>query len=115
MQPARWDIALNKGTGFLLPLTWKDENGTPRNLSSGWTAKAQVRETEESSVLLEVTDADGITLGSGTENIQIRFTGSQTGGLSVERGVWGLTLTNDLDDEFPLLEGSVSVGLLVVR
>lgn len=66
--PALYVYRATQGRTFTLPILREDSNGDPINLT-GYTAKFQVRPSPESNtVLVSLTEADGITVG-GTDGM----------------------------------------------
>ena len=115
--PAKLKLTIYQGATFRKRLTWSA--GTPAvpvDLT-GCTARMQVRpEVESSTVLLELTTANGgITLGGVAGTIELFVSDDASTLFTWTAGVW------DLEIEFPggdvrrLAQGSISVSPEVTR
>lgn len=98
MSAVRYDIEIEQGVTFIRKLQWKDEAGDIVDLT-GYTARAVIRETYDSSAILTMTTENGrITLGEVTEgsytyNILIEIDSADTAALTDwGKGVWDLKL-----------------------
>lgn len=102
------NIVLRSGTDFSLPLTWKDNAGTPYNLT-GYTAAFQIRASaaDTGTPLLSLTDGSGITLGGAAGTIDIDITNAQNN-FGQRTMVYDLILTDSLGSKHPLIKGTVT-------
>jgi hypothetical protein len=101
-----------------------DGDGNALDLSTGYTAEMDVRETAASSVtLVEASSSGGeITLldGSGDYNLQVEIAASEWANwtawenLSWEKAVYDLKLANGTEIDF-LVRGSITVYQSVTR
>lgn len=115
MSAGTWNILIEQGATFDTTLTWKDEAGTPVNLT-GYTARMQIRpEVGSSTVTLDLTTANGrIALGGAAGTIRLTIDAATTAALlpSVQvhdlELVVGSTVTR-------LLRGSVTIDPEVTR
>ena len=115
MKSARIDLTIEQGSTFSYSLTWKDANGQVRNLSSGWTARLQVRESvTSSSTAISLTSSAGITLSGNTPNIVLGISATDPSALTIKQGVYDLELVNG-SNVYRLLHGNVSVSPEVTR
>jgi hypothetical protein len=84
MQAGVYDIHIDQGANWSLSLTWKDDTGTPVNLT-GYTARMQIRKAyNDSTVKLSLTSSSGIVLGGVAGTVAISATKTQTAGISVD-------------------------------
>lgn len=84
MQAGVYDIHIDQGANWSLSLTWKDDTGTPVNLT-GYTARMQIRKAyNDSTVKLSLTSSSGIVLGGAAGTVAISATKTQTAGISVD-------------------------------
>lgn len=84
MQAGVYDIHIDQGANWSLSLTWKDDTGTPVNLT-GYTARMQIRKAySDSTVKLSLTSSSGIVLGGVAGTVAISATKTQTAGISVD-------------------------------
>lgn len=92
---ARLDIAIQQGATKSLLLTWVDNTKAPVDLSA-YTARLKIRPTWGSSTThSSLTESSGITLASGSPNITIAWTATQTAALTGWlRGVYDLELVS---------------------
>ena len=117
-QAAKLKFTIYQGATFRKRLTWKGPlpAQTPIDLT-GCAARMQVRpEVESSTVLLELTTANGgITLGGVAGTIELFISDDASTLFTWTAGVW------DLEIEFPggdvrrLAQGSISVSPEVTR
>lgn len=97
-------LNVDRGSVYSFEVLWLDEAGDPRDLSTGWTAAMQVRESYDSAgTVLDVSDADAIALGADGL-ITVSLTDEQTETLAT--GVWDLELTNG-DDTYRVAQGTL--------
>lgn len=116
--PAKLKLTIYQGATFRKRLTWKGPlpAQTPIDLT-GCTARMQVRpEVESSTVLLELTTANGgITLGGVAGTIELFVSDDDSAAFTWQSGSW------DLEIEFPggdvrrLAQGTVNVSPEVTR
>lgn len=86
-------ITIEQGATFKPVMTWKDQNGALIDLT-GYTARMQIRETVESTVVIyEATTANGkLILGGALGTITFDFPATDTAGLSFDEAVYDLEL-----------------------
>jgi hypothetical protein len=117
MNPGKQNITFRPGADFKWPLVWKDEKGKPVNLT-GFSALMQFRESADSPlVIAEFSTANGrIVLGGATGSITIDMDAANTG-LVTHRGalVYDLILVAPGGDDYPLLEGKVTIRPVVSK
>ena len=68
MAAAIYNITTKRNDTLLKVLTFVDDAGSPVDLSSA-TLKMQIRKTFDSTVLLELTEIDGMTVSGAGNNI----------------------------------------------
>jgi hypothetical protein len=114
--PAKHNLYVYRGATFSEQITWKDEGGTPIDLTS-FTARMQMRETVESSTpfLTLTTENGGITLGGAAGTINILATAA-TSAITATGGVYDLEIVAaDTVTVTRLLEGIVIISPEVTR
>jgi len=113
MTPASHDITIRRDRDFSLTLTFKDSDGTVIDLT-GYSAKAQVRPTKDSSTLW-VTMTATITAEDG--EIELTLTDAQTLALDDDyvKGWWDLVLTNPSGLRQSYVEGTATIKGTVTR
>lgn len=85
MQAGVYDIQVEQGADWSISLIWKDDTGTPVNLT-GYTARLQIRKAfKETSTKLDLTSAAGaIVLGGSAGTVMVNATAAQTSGISLD-------------------------------
>lgn len=101
--PITRNYTFTPGSTFRKSFAWARANS---DLST-WTAKLQIRSTYGGTLLLELTETAGITLGAGGE-IDILITAEQTEVLA--DGVYDLELYEPAGDTVRFLEGTLKAG-----
>jgi hypothetical protein len=113
MSAARYNLIIDQGTDFALEFIVK-ESGTAKNLSSGFSARAQIRPTKghvgdptkEFTCLVED--------GNVTGKITAKLSNTQTSAIAAGRYYYDLELV-DSGIVTRLLEGTVTVTQEVTR
>lgn len=107
---------LLQGSTFTLPITWKDENNAPINLT-GYTARAQARERVDSptAFINLTTENGGIALGGAAGTITLSMSAAATASIVEESGVWDLEMIAPSGAVTRLLEGKISIAKEVTR
>jgi hypothetical protein len=113
--PAKHNFYVYRGATFSEQVEWKDESGTPVNLT-GFTARMHMRETLEVAdpFLTLTTENGGITLGGLAGTIQLLASATQTTAISATSGVYDLELVSGANVT-RLLEGLVIISPEVTR
>jgi hypothetical protein len=107
---ANYGLEIEAGATFSLEFEYKNEDGTLFDFT-GWTSKAQIRQTPSSSSFLEVTTA----INAATSVITISLTATQTSTLTFPAYVWAMELSKNDGTVIRLVEGAVRVSPEVVR
>lgn len=113
--PAKHNFYVYRGASFSEQIEWKDESGTPVNLT-GFTARMHMRETLEATdpFLTLTTENGGITLGGVAGTIQLLANATQTTAITATSGVYDLELVSGANVT-RLLEGLVIISPEVTR
>jgi hypothetical protein len=108
--------AIEKGATYRHTLLWKDSLNTPINLT-GCTAKLQVRETIDSSiVLLELSTVNlGLVITPLLGKIELYISDETTTLLNGIGGVYDLEIYFNNGDTTRLIEGKVTFKAEVTR
>lgn len=112
-----YDITIEQGANFSLPLTWKDENGTPINLT-GYFARMQIRQdydADEAILSLDSTVGGGIVLGGAFGTITISIDAGATADLAQTDAVYDLELESVSGIVTRLVQGRVFISREVTR
>lgn len=79
-----YNINVEQGASWTLDLTWKDDAGTPINLT-GYSARMQIRKAYSSSSLLSLTSTAGdIALGGALGTLAITASATQTADIAID-------------------------------
>ncbi len=113
--PAKHNFYVYRGATFSEQIEWKDESGTPVNLT-GFTARMHMRETLEAAdpFLTLTTENAGITFGGVAGTIQLLASATQTTAITATSGVYDLELVSGANVT-RLLEGLVIISPEVTR
>lgn len=126
MSAGRYDIVLEGGATFDLPISWLDANNTPVDMT-GYTAHMQVRESPRSAVTLEFTSnlsTSGFIFLAGPPerredgangNLRLFMTSANTTGLNQFSGRYDLELTSSGGYTTRLLEGQFRIESEITR
>jgi hypothetical protein len=106
------NLAIEQGSTFRQRVTWNQPGGSPQDLS-GSTAHMQIRAATLNTVLANLTDTAGLTLGGALGTIDIVITAAQTMLLVGARAVYDLIVTLPSGDVVRLIEGTVQIDPLV--
>jgi len=108
---ANYGLEIEAGATFSLEFEYKNDDGTLFDFT-GWTAKAQIRQTPSSATALEITTS----INTSTSVITISLTAVQTATLTATNYVWAMELTQTATSKVVrLVEGGVTVSPEVVR
>lgn len=114
MSAAAVDLSVEQGTTWEQDIVWKDSNDDPVDVS-GYTGLMQVRETQESDV---VVVAPTIVFGTTDGAITLSLTDTQTAGLDANGDrawVYDLFVTSPSGTVTKLMAGQFNVVAAVSR
>ena len=126
MKAGRYDIVLEQGATFDLPVNYSDSTGQPINLSS-YSARLQAREAPHTQVLVEFSsslDSNGFILMGGSAedredgengNVRVYMTAANTSSIAAFRGRYDLELSDGTGYTIRLLEGQFEVEPEITR
>jgi hypothetical protein len=113
------DLSLEQGVTWRLPLLWRQPSpdggvtpGEPYDLTNA-TAKMQIRTIVGGKLLTQISDTDGIELGTTDGTLTLTLTALKTSAVTEESAVYDLFVNFPSGDAVRLLEGAVSCGLAV--
>ena len=126
MSAGRYDITVEQGATFDLPLRYKTPAGTPVNLT-GYTARMQVREAPATAVFVEFNStltANGFIFLTGTPqnredgangNVRVYMTAANTAAMPRFAGRYDLELRDTTGYVIRLLEGQFKIEPEITR
>ncbi len=116
ISPGQYDITIYQGATYSQQFTWKDQAGTPMNLT-GYSARMMARVSVDAATpFINLTTANGgITLGGASGTITLNMSDSQTSALTVSQGIYDLELVDVAAKVIRLLEGRVLISPEVTR
>lgn len=117
MAASKFNIKIEQGATFALPITWKaGEPAVAVNLT-GCTARMQIRKKLEDPVVLIAltTENDGITLGGVTGVITLQLSAVATAAIPWVAGVYDLEIVFAGGVVRRLLSGNVTVSKEITR
>jgi hypothetical protein len=111
-----YNITIDQGADFVLPLTYLNPNQTPVNIT-GWSAEMMVRQTySDNTPLVSLSSqSNGITLGGTAGTITIDIPASQTEVLPPGVACYDIKLFDIYGDIQRLIQGSVTISAAVTR
>lgn len=115
MKAGKYDITIEQGAGFSLPITFKP-GGVVADLT-GSTARLQVRpKVGAAAKLIDLTTANGgISLDGPNGRLTLIMTAAATAALKFSRAVYDLEITPPAAEPYRLLEGFVFLDREVTR
>jgi len=109
VNPGRYNITVYKGTTFQLSPVWKVDN-LPVDLT-GYSTKMQVRQFTDSSVLVELSTANGrAVISAGLGQIALTLTATETAALAANTYQYDLNLTSPSGYVYKILQGAFVVN-----
>jgi hypothetical protein len=93
MAAADYDLLIEQGATFDLSIVWKDNEGTPIDLT-GYSARMQIRKNYDTEPVISLTsDSDGgIVLGGEDGTIDITIDAETTENIEIRRGRYDLEI-----------------------
>lgn len=110
-----YNLQIDAGATFILPIEWKDSNGTGMNLTS-YTGRMQIRRTIlASDFQVELTTENGgiefVSAAVGTFRVVISPTQTAT----LQNGVYDLEMVSSEGQVTRLIQGDVTISKEVTR
>lgn len=115
MAAGLYNILIEQGATFIRTLVWRDSDGNLIDVT-GFTARMQIRSKQSSStVILEVTSDDYITVGDTDGEIYIEIPASVTEDLDFTRAVYDLEMISSGGIVTRLIQGDITLSKEVTR
>lgn len=112
-----YNIIIEQGADFSLPLTWRDGNNTLVNVT-GYSARMQIRESYDSEdYIVSLTSGlnGGITLGGAAGTILVEIPAATTATIGQSAAVYDLEMVSSAGAVTRLVQGNVYVSREVTR
>lgn len=112
-----YNITIEQGADFSLPLTWRDGTNTVVDVT-GYSARMQIRESYDSEdyiVSLTSSVNGGITLGGIAGTILVEIPAAVTAIMSQSAAVYDLEMVSSTGAVTRLVQGNVYVSREVTR
>lgn len=112
-----YNITIEQGADFSLPLTWRDGSNTIVNVT-GYSARMQIRESYESDdtiVSLSSAVDGGITLGGAAGTIVVSIPAAITSKMPYTSAVYDLEMVSVTGAVTRLVQGDVYISREVTR
>lgn len=112
-----YNIVIEQGADFSLPLTWRDGTNALVNIS-GYSARMQIRENYESDdYIVSLTSGinGGITLGGAAGTILVEISAAVTATMSQSAAVYDLEMVSSAGVVTRLVQGNVYISREVTR
>jgi len=116
MTAAIYNATIDQGATYELQVIYKNEAGTPINLT-GYTAALQVRQNYyDTTALLTLTSpSGGIVINGAAGTIDITMSATQTGSLDEGFYVYDLEISSSGGNVIRLIQGQFTVSPEVTR
>lgn len=116
MEPVEYDLKIYQGQTFSLSFIWKDELGTPIDLT-GYTARMHIRAAvKAATTLIELTSENGhISIGPAPGQVKLEIPAAVSTPIVVPSGVYDLELESPSGFVRRLLMGKVTFVPEVTR
>lgn len=115
MTARKFDISIEQGATFVMTLTYKDDTGTPIDLT-GYKVEMQVRDKVGGRIFMSANTANGRITVNTVGQIMVRVPHTETREIQLVYGVYDLFLHNATDDFVEkLVFGDAIVGPSVTR
>lgn len=116
MSAAIYNATVDQGATFELSVVYKDQSGTPINLT-GFSAALQVRQNYyDTTALVTLTSpSSGIVITPLTGTVKITMSATQTGALDEGNYVYDLELYSSGGNVTRLIQGQFTISPEVTR
>lgn len=106
-----YNFTINQGATFSTPLTWKDANNNPIDVT-GYSAKLIARlNTVDDPVLLEMSDVNSrIVVGTTDGRFTLQMTAAETAALDFDKAKYQMEITSGSGEVTRLLSGVVTLS-----
>lgn len=111
MAAGRYDITIEQGATFSLPISYKDSTGSVVDLvgGNGYTARMMIKESAGGTAIISLTNSSGITLAASGNNIVIEISATDTAAMDFDNAVYDLEIVSGAEVT-RVLEGKVKLS-----
>ena len=109
MAAGRYDITIEQGATFSLPISYKDSTGSVVNLSSGYTSRMMINESAGGTTIKSLTNGSGMTLAASGNNIVVDISATDTASMDFDNAVYDLEIVS-WSTVTRVLEGKVKLS-----
>jgi len=111
MAAGKYDITIEQGATFSLPISYKDSTGSVVDLVSGdgYTVRMMIKESAGGTAIISLTNSSGITLAASGNNIVIDISATDTAAMDFDNAVYDLEIVSGTEVT-RVLEGKVKLS-----
>ena len=111
MAAGSYDITIEQGATFSLPISYKDSAGDVVDLSSSYTSRMMIKESAGGTTIKSLTNGSGMTLAASGNNIVIDITATDTAAMDFDTAVYDLEIVSGSSGAVTrVLEGKVKLS-----
>ena len=109
MAAGRYDITIEQGATFRLPISYKDSTGSVVDLSSSYTSRMMIKESVGGTTIKSLTNGSGMTLAASGNNIVVDISATDTASMDFDNAVYDLEIVSG-STVTRVLEGKVKLS-----
>ena len=109
MAAGRYDITIEQGATFSLPISYKDSTGSVVDLSSSYTSRMMIKESVGGTTIKSLTNGSGMTLAASGNNIVVDISATDTASMDFDNAVYDLEIVSG-STVTRVLEGKVKLS-----
>ena len=109
MAAGKYDITIEQGTPFSLPISYKDSTGSVVDLSSSYTSRMMIKESAGGTTIKSLTNGSGMTLAASGNNIVVDISATDTASMDFDNAVYDLEIVSG-STVTRVLEGKVKLS-----
>ena len=111
MAAGRYDITIEQGATFSLPISYKDSTGSVVDLSDPdeYTSRMMIKEAAGGTTIKSLTNGSGMTLAASGNNIVVDISATDTASMDFDNAVYDLEIVSG-STVTRVLEGKVKLS-----
>ena len=111
MAAGRYDITIEQGATFSLPISYKDSTGSVVDLSDPdeYTSRMMIKESAGGTTIKSLTNGSGMTLAASGNNIVVDISATDTASMDFDNAVDDLEIVSG-STVTRVLEGKVKLS-----